>query len=432
MDKKKVLLVIGFIGVVIVMAVLLYFAFFKRPPAPPPVVVPPEEVEVVRPARLPVTREIWERMTIEERITRGLSVYEFEEERAKEVTVPPTIERRVAPQIDEVAQGGRTWINPISSDPVQGATLAADGQNNVFYDKSTGQFYEIDSFGNKTLLTDQVFYNVSDVNWAPTKDRAIIEYPDGFKVMYDFDKDQQYTLPKNWEEFSWDSAGGRIAFKAMSKYPENTWLAVARPDGSGAKPIEHMGDNADKVTVSWSPNSTIIAFSATGTPRGTWEQELLLIGQHGENFKPLVVDGRGFESRWAPEGDKIAYSVYSADSLYQPRLYIAGASPDNIGENKIATGLATWAHKCAFNNGGSYLYCAVPQFLPEGAGLVAELSENTRDDFYKINTATGEVSFLAEGAMGGYNVRDMYVSGDDSVLYFVDENTERLRSIRLK
>lgn len=431
MDKKKILIIILFIAFVIAMAVLLFFLFFKRAPAPPPVVIPPEE-DVVSPARLPVTREIWDRMSIEERITKGLSVYEFDQERAKEVTVPPKVERRVAPQIDDVAQGGKTWINPVSSDPVQGATLSADGKNNIFYDKNTGQFYKIDQFGNKTLLTDQVFYNVSDVNWAPTKDRAIIEYPDGFKVMYDFDKDQQYTLPRNWKGFSWDPGGERIAFKSISKYPENTWLAIARPDGSQAKPIEHMGDNADKVIVSWSPNSTIVAFSRTGTPRGTWEQEILLIGQHGENFKPLIVDGRGFESKWAPEGDKIAYSVYSADFLYKPRLYIMGASPDNIGENKIATGLATWANKCAFNNSGSYLYCAVPQSLPEGAGLVVELRENTRDDFYKINTTTGETTFLAEGAMGGYDVRNMYVSGDDSVLYFVDNNTERLRSIRLK
>lgn len=430
MNKKKILVIILFIAVIIVMAWLLYLVFFKKPPAPP-LVVPPVEEEVVVPRLPAVTKMEWERMTMEERITKGLPPTEWVEEVVVPEVAPPRV-RKVAPQIDEIAQGRRTWIAPISDDPVKGATLSADGRKNFYYGQKSGQFYEIDNFGNKTLLTDQVFYNVENIIWAPTKDRAIIEYPDGFKTMYDFDRKKQYTLPRNWEDFSWDSAGGRIAFKSMSRYSENTWLATARADASQAKPVEHMGENADKVVVSWSPNNTVIAFSATGDPRGAWEQEILLIGQHQENFKSLIIDGRGLEPKWSSNGDKILYSVYSAEFAYHPRLYIVDAQGENIGRNKIITNLATWAHKCTFNNSGTYVYCAVPKNLPEGAGLIPELADNVRDDFYKIDAQTGEAVFLAEGAMGGYNVQDIYLSGDETYLYFVDKNTERLRSLRLK
>ena len=108
------------------------------------------------------------------------------------------------------------------------------------------------------------------------------------------------------------------------------------------------------------------------------------------------------------------------------------AQGDQIGNNKMSFNLATWAHKCNFNYTGSSLYCAVPRNLPDGSGLIPELAEDIRDDFYQIDLETGNISFLAEGAMGGYNVEDIYLSKDESYLYFTDKNTERLRSIRLK
>jgi len=423
---KKILIIILFILVIIGIGVLLYFIFLKKPVVSPPII--PVEEEKVQP-RLPSTKELWETMTIQERLQKGLPALEWPSEELEEITAP--IERVVS-EIDEVANGRETWITPVSNQPVKGASLAADGINSVYYDPESGQFYSMDRFGNKELLTDQVFYNIDTINWSPKKNKAIIQYPDGFKVMYDFDKKKQYTLPKNWEDFSWDNAGSKIAFKSIGEYAENSWLAIASPDASQAKPIEHLGDNADKVTVSWSPNNQVVAFSSTGDPRGTWEQEMILIGQNQENFRSLIIDGRGFEPKWAPQGDKLVYSVYSADSSYQPSLYLVNSQGDEIGNDKKNLNLTTWAYKCAFNQIGTTLYCAVPKELPEGAGLVLELGEDARDDFYKIDVASGRVSFLAEGAMGGYNVEEMYLSDDEAYLYFIDKKFQKLRYIKLK
>lgn len=426
--SKRILFIILFLLAVAALGVLLYFVFLK-PPKIVPSEVKPSEIETPS-AKLPTAQEAWETMTIEERAKTGLPLYAWPEE--KPVAVTPPAVTPIAPEISDIALGGKTWINPVSSDAVQDAVLAVDGQNSYYYNKADGKFYQIDKNGQKQLLSDQTFYNVNKIDWSPIKDKAILEYPDGFKVMYDFQKQKQYTLPKNWQDFSWEPNGQQIAFKSTSKYPENNWLAVARPDGSEAQPIEHMGENADKVTVSWSPNNQVIAFSATGQPQGAFQQEILLIGQHDENFKSLVVDGRGFEPQWSPQGDKIAYSAYNVDSGYRPILYIVNAQGDEIGTGHFNTGLNTWAHKCTFNSGGSSLYCAVPRDLPEGAGMISGLTSNLQDDFYRIDMRTGEVSFLAEGAMGGQDVEKMYLSSDESLLYFVDKYTGRLRSIRLK
>ncbi|MDD4996302.1 MAG: hypothetical protein PHW15_02430 [Patescibacteria group bacterium] len=423
---KKILIIILFIIIVIGLALLLYFVLFKEA-APVETVIEPEEEEVV--PRLPTTRESWESMTISERIQYGLPALEWPSEEIEEIVEPISI---IVPEIDDVADGGRTWVTPISDDPVKGATLSADGEKSIYYNSETGQFFSTDNFSNKELLTEQIFYNVEKINWAPTKNKAIIEYPDGFKIIYDFDTETQYTLPKNWEEFDWNFSGSQIAFKSLSNYPENSWLAIAQADGSQPKPIEHMGENADKVVVSWSPNNQVVAFSSTGEARGVWEQEILLIGQHQENNKSLIVDGRGFEPKWSPKGDKIIYSIYSSETNYRPQLYLVDAQGNQIGQNKKSLKLTTWAHKCTFNKDATTIYCAVPKNLPEGAGLVLELAEDSRDDFYKIDVATGMVSFLAEDATGGYDVENVYLSEDEDYLYFVDKNTERLRFIQLK
>jgi hypothetical protein len=426
--NRRTLLIILFFVAVIGIALLLYFFIFKTNISAPPT-NEAQNLTNTQTGKLPVTREQWDGMTIDERANANLPLYEWSNE---ETSTPISTTQPTTLQISEVASGGKTLINPVSNDSAQGAALSSDGQNTLFYDAKDGKFYQIDKNGSKITLSDQAFHNVSNVDWSPNKDKAIIEYPDGFKIMYDFKNQKQYTLPNNWEDFSWNQRGDQIVFKATSQYSENNWLAIANPDGTGAKPIENMGDNGDKVTVSWSPNNQVIAFSATGQARSAWQQEILLIGQNGENFKSLIIDGRGFEDQWNPRGDSIAYSVYSADSGYKPTLYLVKAQGDEIGNDKIDTGLNTWSHKCAYNSSGSYLYCAVPKNMPEGSGMVSDLATNLQDNFYKIDASTGEKTFLAEGAMGDYDVAQLFISGNEDTLYFIDKNTGTIRYIKLR
>lgn len=422
---KKILIILVFVLVVIGLGLLLYLVFFKPPVKPPPIKPPTVEV----PPRLPVTREAWERMTIEERRRLGLPLYEWPE-KVKEVPpveVPPPVE-----EISEVAQGGLTWVNPVSYEKAEAVELAPDGINVIYYNRDSGQFYKITPEGEKQLLTDQVFKNVHKITWAPTRDKAILEFPDGYKIVYDFEKKKQYTLPFNWYDFSFNPSGTEIAFKLDSKYPENRWLSIANADGTGAQAIEPMGENQDKVIVSWSPNRQVIAFSKTGEPRGAWEHSILPIGRYGENFPPIIVDGLGFEHIWSPNGEKIAYSIYSPETNYNPTLYVIGAYGDEMGKGKIYTGLQTYSYKCTFNRIGDTLYCAVPRNLPYGSGLVPELARGIKDDFYKVDLKTGRATFLAESAFGSYEVEKVFLSSDESILYFVDKTTKMIRFIRLK
>ncbi|MBS4014400.1 MAG: hypothetical protein KGZ97_11695, partial [Bacteroidetes bacterium] len=349
---KKILIIIGFLLLVIGLGFLLYLTFFK-PSAPG--VIPPiiEEPEV----RLPVSRDDWERMTIEERDRLGLPIVAWPED--EETLIPVVPIEEIAPPVElipEIAQGGLTQTSTLSLERTFGASLSADGQSALYYNRETGYFYKIKPDGEPERLTDQIFNNVQKINWAPTKDKAILEYPDGYKIIYDFNTKKQVTLPFNWYDLSFSPTGQEIAFKLDSKYSENRWLSIASADGTGARAIEHMGDNADKVIVDWSSNKQVIAFTRTGEPRGAWQQSVLSVGRYGEKFAPIIVDGIGFEHIWDKLGEKIAYSVYSPDSDYNPSLYVINAAGDNAGYGKINTGLQTYSSKCTFNQLGDSLY----------------------------------------------------------------------------
>jgi len=421
---KKILIIITFILLVVGLALLLYLIFFK-PSVKPPVVKPPV-TEV--PPRLPVSRDAWQKMTVEERQKLGLPLYQWQ----GEVVAPPAEIPAPLPEVSEIAQGGPTWINSVSIDKTQTATLAGDGKNVVYYQPDDGKFYKITPDGQKELLTDKVFAGVQKITWAPTKDKAILEYSDGFKTVYNFETKKQVTLPFNWYDFSFNPSGKELVFKLDSKYPENRWLSVANADGTGATVVEHMGDNQDKVIPTWSTNKQVIAFSRTGEPRGAWEQSILVIGRYGEKFPPLIVDGQGFEHSWDDLGEKISYSVYNPETDYNPTLYIINAAGDNAGYGKINTGLRTYSYKCTFNQLGDMLYCAVPRNLPYGSALVPELANNVQDDFYKVDLKTGNVGFLAEAAYSSYQVEKVFLSTDESLLYFVDKSTGKLKYIKLR
>ena len=107
-----------------------------------------------------------------------------------------------------------------------------------FYNPSDNRFYAIDSQGKLTTLSDQQFFGVQNVIWSPDATKAILEYPDGSKVRYNFATKNQVTLPKHWEDFNFSPDGNKIVAKSMGLDADNRWLIVANEDGSKATNIE--------------------------------------------------------------------------------------------------------------------------------------------------------------------------------------------------
>src|SRR3989339_351728 len=261
-----------------------------------------------------------------------------------------------------IANGNLTQTTEISKANSFGSALSGNGSSINYYNKNDNKFYTISKNNEITELSNKQFYNVEKVTWAPNKNKAIIEYPDGANIIYNFETEKQITLPAHWKNFDF--------------------------------------------------------------------QEVFFVGLNNENFKSTIVEGRGFEPKWQPDGKRLLYSVYSNKNNMKPNLWIVDAQGEDIGQNRKSLNLETWANKCSFGSADT-LYCAVPENLPEGAGLFPELAENTRDRLYKIDTKTGIKKLLAT-TKESYNMTNLIISENEYNLYFTDQTTGIIHKIKLK
>lgn len=415
MDWKKILIVVAFVGVTLGIGYLMYYVFF-RPTAP--IVNAPITNEALTPGGL--GRALEGPPTPVEVSATPTQIL------APSLTPPPQLPK----EISTVAKGGVTWVGTLVDKSVANVQMSSNGKDVAYYDGADGKFYRVDENGNILKLSDKTFQNVEKVNWAPATDKAILEFPDGANVLYDFASDKQYTLPKHWEGFSFSPDGAQIAGKSIGIDPSNRWLFTSNPDGTGVKAVEPLGDNADKVDVNWSPNNQVIATSRTGQAMGFERQQILFVGKNQENFPGLTVEGQGFQSEWSETGDRLLYSAYNSASEYKPVLWIVGAQGDSIGTGRRSLSVNTWADKCTFADDDT-VYCAVPQTMETGAGFQPELFRSTPDSFYRIDLTTGLRSLVAV-PYGSFSAENVAITSDGQYLTFTNSQTGRIERVRLQ
>lgn len=412
---KRILQIVGFVAAAIAAGFAVYFLFFGSPTED----LLNGNVNAGPGGGLPNTNGITNRPTTNEN-TNG--------------SLPLTNSPTNIGNPDEVASGGGTVSTPLVPTSVTGLTIGPSGTTLQYYDKGRGQFFSMTADGRtKQLLTSATFASVQNLTWSPDGRRVIMEFPDRTKVLYDFVTKQQVTLPEELEDFSFSPDSSKMSFKFLGATTDDQWLAVSNPDGSGAQVIEDIGDKAPFVDASWSPNQQVIATFAHSV--GTSQQEVIFIGQYGENFKSLTVNGRGFTSQWSPSGEQLLYSTYDATTNYNPMLSVTLANGDRIGESNQSLNIQTWPDKCVFNGTGSVL-CGVPTALPSGAGIQRQLADNVPDDLYEINLNTGTSRLLAQPLSSDgtthYSITNPRLSETGDQLFFIDGTTGKLLSLRLR
>ncbi len=399
MDKKRIFIAVGFLALCIGLGYLIYRIFFKSTFTTD---LPPEPIVTTTPGEFPQAGEGGPRAT-------GVS----------STSTLPSAEDR--PGINQPAADTRGAVTRLVSDSIEG--VSGDKQGMRYYNAQDGKFYRIGADGKPIPLDDTVFFNVENVNWAPQKNEAIIEYPDQSNIYYNFETRRQVSLPRHWEEFSFSPNSDKIAAKSLGISSDGNWLISASPDGQNVKLIEAMGENADRVEVNWSPNQQIIATSRTGDPLGADQEQVLFVGQNKENFKSITVEGRGLTSEWSPNGGKLLYSVYSERSDYKPELWIVNANPGNAGSERRLLNVNTWADKCTFQD-DRYVYCGIPTNLERGAGFVPDIAKSIPDTIYRIDTQTGAKTEIPMSE--NHVIESMFLGDNGQTLYFTDKNQSGL------
>ena len=400
---KKLLLVGGFILSVFLIAFVLYKLFFKG-------IVPEASVEptVEAPGELPTSGEGAPGVTTEEPTrTTGLQ------------------------EADEVAHGGLTQTVELTTGAVYNAVLSGDGSSINYYNASDGRFYTINADGEVVALSDKQFPEAENVEWNKDSEKALIEFPDGSNIIYDFSAEKQVTLPNHWEDFDFSPTSDEIIGKSVALDESNRFLVIASDDGSQVQAIAELGENEDKVDINWSPNDQVVAFAntASSSSSGVDRHVIYPVGKNQENYKGLVVEGLNFDSLWSPNGKQLLYSVAGDYSDNKPLLWIVDATASTMGDNRSSLGLNTWVDKCSWSS-ASTVYCAVPIDLPANAGLQRSLYQDLPDALYKLDLTSNSARLIAipeeETSMS-----DLWVSDDESMLYFTNTSGQ-LELLKLK
>lgn len=415
---KRPLMIIAFVAFVVVMAYLLYTVFFHNVPLPDTGSGTTTTTEV---GRLPQAGS-GSNINPAGNDTGNLPIV------SDIPTSSPSFIENQNPDITPTAVGRITNTSRLVDGPTLGQTINSKTGQVQYYNPADGKFYGVDQNGQTNLLSNKVFYNVSDVTWSKDGNKAVLEYPDSSKVVYDFATKKQATLAKHWEDFDFSANGDKLVMKSLGMDPDNRYLAITNSDGSGGKVIEYIGENDKRVYPSWSPNNQIVAMYTEGIDYD--RQTVYFIGLNNENFKSTVIPGRGFQQQWSPDGNRLLYSVYYGENQMKPMLWIVDASGSQIGNNRQMLNVQTWAEKCNFS-GSNELYCAVPTSLDYGAGFLPSLSDQTPDQIYKINTQTGTKQLMAIPD-NDVTISNLFVSPDGNNLYFTNKNTGSINKIKLR
>jgi len=326
-----------------------------------------------------------------------------------------------------IANGGITTTTLLTTAGVLQPTITSNGSV-AYYDPRDGKFYTIDANGNVVLLSQGTFPSAESVVFSQNAESAVIEFPDGSNVVYDFLAGTQTTLPSHWEEFSFSDDGSEIATKSLGTDPSNRALIVTAADGSKAQAIAPLGFNDNLVDVSWSPDGNVLGFSKTGSGGSAFGQnEVYLIGADGEASGVLIVNGSNFKNIWSPDGANILYSVADAGDDYRASLWYGDAAGDRTGDTRLRISLKTTANKCTFAS-NSLAYCGVPLEMPSGGGT-SPLLVTAPDHLYSISLPTGRTTLVAIPSQTT-KMFDLSVSDDGNELYFSDAQG-RLNLIQL-
>lgn len=410
-DWKKVAVLFAIIAAAGLMVFLIYFFFFRST-----TITPIQNQTATSTGQLsPITDETIKRIIASDLAGLVTNTKNLISEQPTTTSTP-----------DNVARGSLTKTTALTNNAALYTTKGTNGV--IYYNAAKNRFEQVDANGNITVFNNKLFYNVSNVTWSNNSNKAILEYPDGSKIIYDFTQNKQVTVPKHWEEFSFSPNDQNIAFKSIALDVENRFLAVSKSDGSETKAIEAIGGVENNVQVNWSPNNQMVATVSEGL--GVDRSNIYFVGLNEENFKLMVVEGRDFQGQWSPDGDLMLYSVYDPQENYKPQLWISKASANEIGNNRQRLNLETWSDKCVFAN-NTQVICAASKELPNGAGLAPEIDQEIADNLYSIDLQSGSKKILAIPD-NNIDITNLIVSDDGNYLFFNSTADNKLYKINLK
>ena len=297
--------------------------------------------------------------------------------KSEKITMPESDVNFTVP--DQIAN--KTDVKVISEEPV--TSLYRNNGNVLFYGFS-GKLWKINENELKPVLLDEKpIENLSEIIWPKTVS------PDGKKIVYQ----------------------------------KNNGLFTSDLNGKNQRTL--MSDLKLKdVIVKW-PNTNNIALISK--PSGLAAGGLWFLDIRNSNIKKIISNFFGLEVLLSPDGNSFIYS-YVDQSGKDLRLAVY----DKKGNQRIINNVSTLIDKCVWSKDSINVYCAVPKSWSDFAVLPDDYYKNafsTSDDIWKINTETGEKTFVLK-YIGG--ISNMIVTNDEKNIFFISKENQFLYKLNIK
>jgi len=299
-----------------------------------------------------------------------------------------------------------------------------------YFDKSTGNLYEIKIDGSETKrLSNSTILRSFDVNWSPNAGNFIVEYAEPNDYGADNIKFFSARLSTSTESIDGEFLPANIA--SVTSSPAEDKIFYLTKGGAGTTGI--ISDFANKTkksifdfnfnefNLSWSSKNIIgLNTKAAGGSEGF----LYSLNAQTGSFSRLLGNIKGLTSLISPNGEWVLYSQNEGRALRTKVLSL---------KTKITASLdkQTLPEKCAWSiKETNTIYCAVPKKVPSQVypdawyqGLVS-----FDDTLWKINLASSTSEMLIETELDAIN---MQVDSENKYLIFTNKKDLSLWALKL-
>ena len=322
-----------------------------------------------------------------------------------------------------------TNIQPLINEDILGTTIATDGT--IYYYSIDDQALKKSSLEgkDKSILLSNLPGLPLRVAWSPQKDKVLVllTQSSGQNLWHFADLTTKTLVPLRPEmsRLAWNNLGDKIFYQYTDPRSKERSLNISNPDGSSWKKLTFLYRDSFVAPI---PQSTAVSF--WGKPNALEKTYFEAVSLTGENRRTLLSEKFGADYLWSPNGEKVLISTSEEKGGHSIVLNIMNSS----GGEFQGLSIPTLISKAVWAKDSKTVYYSLPGSLPENALLPNDYFDkplNTRDTFWKVDTATGKKTRLADlkEVTKGFDSADLFLSPQEDALFFTDRVTHRLYRI---
>jgi hypothetical protein len=322
-------------------------------------------------------------------------------------------------------------IKAISTDPVFSPTVTSDKKQVIYYLRSNANVWQSNFDGSNLSQTSTVnLDNLVKVIWSPDKSKVITIFQDNLeninKYLYDYATGKSSPLNKYLNFIAWSPDSKKIAYQYENDATDDNNISTSNPDGSKFATL--LKTRMKNLIVEWPQGLDVFLREK---PSGIATSTLYSLNSSSKSFNSVIANVYGLSIKWSTKGDKILYSKTNSSGK-NIGIYIANRN----GTNEKSANISTLAEKCTWSQDIRYVYCAIPTNIAEAKVLPDDFYKGTfigNDQFYKINTETGEKTNILEGETVNTtsDASELFLSPNEDYLMFINKGDGLLYSIKL-